>query len=382
MRIFCLLIFLILFLLAGVSSGQDPGPPPFGRRLILYGKHFLNDSLDGGKPRLLLYPVLAYSPETSLEAGLSGLLLYQVKGKEENRLSEVQVFTFATLNEQYGAWFEHFLYGDDDKWFFLGRLRFQRFPLYYYGVGPRAKKTDETILYADYTLIKERVLHHLMPNFFFGLEIDYQRLYNVQFANESRITHDDLIGGYGTRNFGIGAGLVYDNRKNALNVRNGAFVELAYLHYDPRMLSEFAFNTILTDIRIFRQIRPKQVLAFQLAGSFMTGDVPFNQLAMLGGETMMRGYYTGRFRDRNYLAVQGEYRWLPFPWSKRFGGVVFASVGTVAHEAQALRKEQWHPAAGVGLRFLIFPKKDIFLRADFALTPERTGFYLFTGEAF
>lgn len=377
-----ILRILILWCCFQTSALIAQRPNTFGRRLIRYGQHFLNDSLDGGKPRLLLYPVFAYSPETSIEVGLSGLLLYQVKGKEENRLSELQAFTFATLNEQYGAWFEHFLYGDDDKWFFLGRLRFQRFPLYYYGTGPEAKLKDETILYADYTLIKERVLHLLAPNLFVGAEIDFQQLYNVRFANESRISHSDLVGGYGTRNFGIGAGIVYDNRKNALNVRNGAFAELAYLHYDPRMLSEFSFNAVVTDIRLFKELRPRQVLAFQAAGVFMGGEVPFNQLAMLGGESLMRGYYTGRFRDRNYLAAQIEYRWLPFSWSRRFGGAIFASAGTVAHESSNLLSGRWHPAAGVGVRFRIFPKKDIFLRADFAITPERTGFYLFTGEAF
>ena len=96
----------------------------------------------------------------------------------------------------------------------------------------------------------------------------------------------------------------------------------------------------------------------------------------------MRGYYTGRFRDRNFVAAQAEYRWLPFPFSKRFGGVLFASAGTVSPNTSMLAREQWHPAIGAGLRFMVFPKKDIFIRADFALTPEGNGLYIYTGEAF
>jgi hypothetical protein len=47
-----------------------------------------------------------------------------------------------------------------------------------------------------------------------------------------------------------------------------------------------------------------------------------------------------------------------------------------------LADKRWMPAGGVGLRFLVFPKKDIFIRADIALTPEGRGIYLYTGEAF
>jgi hypothetical protein len=39
-------------------------------------------------------------------------------------------------------------------------------------------------------------------------------------------------------------------------------------------------------------------------------------------------------------------------------------------------------AAGGGIRFLLFPKKDVFTRLDFAFTKEGSGIYIFIGEAF
>ena len=365
------------------TNAQQSDSVRFRTKVWNYANRFLNDSMDLAKPKILLYPVIAYSPETSLELGFSGLYLYYAKGDyKTNRLSEVQLFSFATLNRQYGAWFDHFLYSDKDRWFFLGRLRFQRFPLYYYGVGIDTKKEDETILNADYTLIKERVLRKIMNNFFIGLEVDYQRLYNVEFADEAEHPHGNLRGAYGSTNFGLGLGLVFDSRKNALNVRDGIFAELGYLHYDPTFGSRYQFNSIVSDFRFFKKIREKQVLAIQAVGIFQNGDVPFNQLALVGGESLMRGYYTGRFRDKNYTAFQAEYRWLPFKWSKRFGATIFTSIGSVAEEPSMLAEKRWMPAGGAGLRFLVFPKKDIFIRADIAFTPEGRGFYLYTGEAF
>ncbi len=377
------ILLITVFTITNAALQAQSDSLTFKKKVYNYAYRFLNDSVDAGKPKFLLYPVVAYSPETSLELGFSGLYLYNAKGDYiNNRLSEIQVFTFYTLKQQYGAWFDHFIYGDRDNWFFLGRLRFQRFPLFYYGLGPEARKEDETVLNADYTLIKERVLRKVATDLFVGLEIDYQRLYNVSFADEGEHPHTMIRGADGTSNLGLGVGIVFDNRKNALNVRQGAFAELAYIHYDNVWGSEYGFNTVQADLRLFKTIRQNQVLAFQAIGSSMRGDVPFNQYAQLGGDSHGRGYYTGRFRDKNYFSSQVEYRWLPFRGSKRFGGVAFASIGTVAPEASMLAEKQWHPAAGLGLRFLVFPKKDIFIRADFALTPEGNGIYLYTGEAF
>ena len=52
----------------------------------------------------------------------------------------------------------------------------------------------------------------------------------------------------------------------------------------------------------------------------------------MGGESLMRGYYLGRYRDRHLLATQIEYRILPFTFSKRWGASVFLAMGQVFGE--------------------------------------------------
>ncbi len=96
----------------------------------------------------------------------------------------------------------------------------------------------------------------------------------------------------------------------------------------------------------------------------------------------MRGYYLGRYRDKNLLAAQAELRWLPFGFSKRWGGTLFGSLGTVAPTISQLQFRQVRWAAGGGVRFLFFQKKDVYLRADLGFTREGTGLYFSLGEAF
>jgi len=97
---------------------------------------------------------------------------------------------------------------------------------------------------------------------------------------------------------------------------------------------------------------------------------------------IQRGFYAGRYRDGSLLAAQAEYRLLPFPFSRRFGGAAFLSVGSVASDWSQLRWRNAQPTGGLGLRYLIYPKKDIFLRVDVGFTRQGSGFYIFTGESF
>jgi len=351
-----------------------------------YWNSLVNDTSDLSRPQLLVYPTLAYAPETSWEIGFSSLYVYFAKRDTTNRLSEINGFTFFTLENQYGLWLDHAIYSDKDRWFFLGRFRFQSFPLFYHGIGIDTPEEYLARVEANQILIKERVLRKLQNNLFLGFEFDYQRLAAVDFVlAEPNVQDFEMpLGHEGSNNLGLGLGLVQDNRHNVLNVRKGFFSELAFLHYNRGWGSTFNFTSILSDTRVYKPIGENNVLAAQLLGQFNFGDVPFNQLALMGGESIMRGYYYGRYRDNNQLAAQVEYRFLPLPLSftDRIGAAVFAGAGSVFNEVDNLDISNFVFSGGGGLRFLLFPKKDIWTRLDFAFTKEGAGFYLFIGEAF
>jgi outer membrane protein assembly factor BamA len=168
-----------------------------------------------------------------------------------------------------------------------------------------------------------------------------------------------------------------------MNVREGLFAELAFLNYSASLGSTNSFRSTQLDFRYFRKgIYKGDVLALQGSALLNKGEVPFNQMAMMGGESMMRGYYLGRFRDKNILATQAEYRFLPFAFSNRIGAAAFVSSATVAPTAKNLLSSTFKMAGGIGARYLIFKSKDIFVRFDLAFTREGNGYYFYIGEAF
>jgi len=362
------------------TSSDDPKPT----KLVLpeWVNHLVNDTGSSAKPRFLFYPTIGFSPETRWEFGASGLVVFHYNNDTTLRLSEISAFGFYTEMKQVGLWMDHAIYGKDNNILALGKIRLQNYPLKYYGVGNNISKHPIAVVPATYYNIRERLVYRLKGNLFTGLELDYQHLSNPTFQwDESVANNNNPIprGGYGSRNLGVGMGLLWDSRHNILNVREGFLAELAYLHYGNIFSESFPMNTLFLDGRYFHAVKKNQVLALQVLGQFSSGEVPFNQLSMMGGEMMMRGMYLGKYRDKQYLAAQAEYRFLPFGFSKRLGGAVFAGVGSIS---STLPTANYKLTGGAGLRYLLFPKKDIFTRLDVGFEKYGYGIYFYIGEAF
>lgn len=376
-----ILIFGILVLLHTAAAAQPEKRPNF---LFRYINRLINDTTESSKAQFMGYPTLAYAPETSWEFGISGLYVYYAGRDTTNRLSEISGFTFITLERQYGLWLDNALYSKGNKWFVLGKTRFQSYPLLYHGIGADSPEEHLALVTAVSTQMRQRVLRKLYKNLYLGAEFDYQRMSEVDFIPAVLHPFERPHGHEGSANLGLGMGLIFDNRHNVLNVRHGIYSELAFLHSTQALGSDYNFTSVFSDNRFFYPVNKRDVLAFHAVGQFNSGQVPFNQLALMGGESIMRGYYYGRYRDNNLVAAQVEYRMLPLPFkfTKRWGAAGFIGTGTVFNNAVDLRLNQFVLSGGGGIRFLLFPKKDIFTRFDVAFTREGPGFYIYVGESF
>ena len=370
-------VFLLLSLLTvqGVVAQSD-------NLVKRYLNNVLSESGDPSAPKLINYPTVAYAPETSWELGVSSLYVYSANRDLSNRLSEIKAFTFYTLENQYGFWLDHALYTDENKWFFYGRARYQSFPLFYYGIGRETPSEHIALIDGEYTLFRERLLRETLPSLYFGLELDYQGLNRVNYIDTEIDFELPEVGAMGSNNLGIGLGLLYNNIHNAMNPREGLYSEWAFMNYNTAAGSDYNMTTYVIDNRIYRPVKENTVFAAQLYGQFTSGNAPFNMLALMGGESLMRGYYLGRYRDKNLVAGQVEYRILPFEFSKRWGASVFLAAGQVYGDEYGFNWDQFLPTGGAGIRYLIFPEKDIYTRIDVSFTEEGRGVYFFIGEAF
>jgi outer membrane translocation and assembly module TamA len=115
------------------------------------------------------------------------------------------------------------------------------------------------------------------------------------------------------------------------------------------------------------------------------GDAPpFYVLPQLGNDELMRGYYTGRYRDKSLLAGQAELR---YRFSPRLGLAGFAGGGNVYGTG-----ETWltalKPSYGAGFRYFFDVERGLSVRIDYGIGEKRPGeerqkgVYLSLGEAF
>ncbi len=191
---------------------------------------------------------------------------------------------------------------------------------------------------------------------------------------------DSTVGVEGGFTSGFGFDFVVDSRDAVFYPTRGGFHQLDFVWYAPLFLSEYRYTEVGVDLRRYFPLSPSQVLAIQVRANMVFGEVPFYDLPALGGGTIMRGYYEGRYRDLNAVAGQVEYRrhlW----W--RLGMVLFAGVGDVFGSDQSDPSfSRLKYSLGGGLRFLFDQKQRINLRVDLGFGRDSNGIYFGLEEAF
>jgi hypothetical protein len=125
--------------------------------------------------------------------------------------------------------------------------------------------------------------------------------------------------------------------------------------HDYRNVSGNLDNFLLTRAEAVQHIpilRETWVLSLRGRLDSVAGSdalVPYYLLPWLGSGSTLRGYGTGRFRDRHSLLLSGEWRWIP----NRFflDMALFYDAGTVAHHFADLSFDKMKQDYGIGIRF-------------------------------
>ena len=162
----------------------------------------------------------------------------------------------------------------------------------------------------------------------------------------------------------------------------GGRYRLMVSSYDDRELDRYAFRKARIDLQQFVPLlHGHRVLAFRALAVFTDpGDghtVPFYLMPTYGGLSVGRGYPTFRFRDRNLLALQGEYRYQVNPL---VSGAVFVDAGQVAPSFEAIQWSQFKTTYGLGVRF--GAAGGAALRFDLAFGGDGPTFIFGMGHAF
>jgi hypothetical protein len=343
-----------------------------------------NDSTEVDDIRFSIYPVIGYQPETRFIFGAISFLVY---GEEEGgdseyyRPSTISPYILYTLNQQMliAIDFDHFF----PKGYFLAlKPRYYKYPDFFYGIGNDNRIEDEEVYVNRFERLDGSFMKFVNQRLAVGLKFDIQNNHLSDFEEEGQIISDDIFGVNGGLNVGLGPTLQVDSRDNILYPSRGVFALAEITMYRQGLGGDFTYTNFILDLRKFLSIKnEKNILAFQLAGNFTSGKVPFYKLPKVGGDSRLRGIENANlYIDRQSFWMQAEYRRKLF-W--RLGAVAFVGFGDVAPNLADFRPDEFKYVIGLGGRFQPIKSEKLNARLDLGIgRGGQYAFYLSIKEAF
>jgi len=330
---------------------------------------------------VLILPIIARSIETGWSFGGAWAETFRLNDRDTlSRTSNVEGVALYTTRHQFVTALNGSIYFPGERFIFNGQLSYSSFPDEFWGLGKRAPdSSEESYRFRQYFAFLHPQ-YQIGRNLFLGVVYQYQRVFDVDYLQGGLFDKDNVVGREGYGISGLGMSITYDTRNNAFAPDRGVMLQFYFDKFAPYFGSKYLYTSYVIDLRRFISFYNDQVLALQVLGNFNTGSVPLRSLATLGGSSTMRGYFGGRYRDKNAGVLQAEYR-VPVYW--RFSAVAFADMGNVGPELKDVDFQHFKYSYGAGVRVALNRNERLNLRLDYGLAKGGSnGFYLQLGEAF
>lgn len=258
------------------------------------------------------------------------------------------------------------------------KVNLSTFSTSYWGMGYANADNDdnETDYRRNRINAMARFMVKLAPNTYIGPFVNY-RVTQASDVNEDFSYlwqgQDKTI-----HTYTAGLSFTYDSRDFMLNASKGVFVQIDQT-FTPRCFGngKYNFSTTEATFATYGKLWKGAILAGELHGQFNYGHIPWSQLATVGSNDRMRGYYEGRYNDKNVIEGQVELRQ---HIKGRNGVVAWIALANAFPDFKNIAWRYTLPNAGVGYRWEF--KKRINIRVDYGFTRNGGGFIFNINEAF
>ncbi|WP_113654491.1 BamA/TamA family outer membrane protein [Pedobacter namyangjuensis] len=340
------------------------------------------------KASFMPVPVLGYAQETGFEFGLGALYSFYMDRKDTlNRSSNFSGTASYSTEKTYNLTLKGDAWTKGNKYHFIGEVRFRKMPFNFYGLGNNTAQLDADRLVQQQFKMLFDAEKAFVKNAYTGVSLGFEHYhYTDKVAGGIYETSPKIFDRGGGHTAFVGVSQSYDTRNSNNYPTKGFFGRVTY-QYAPNIFGgdNFTGSQIKVNIRNFWPIAPKVVLGVQgLYHTVQSTQTPFYLLPQLGNDEIMRGYYTGRYRDENLLAAQAEIR---YRFMNRFGIVAFAGSGKVFGNSN-FNLQDLKPNYGVGGRYFFDTAKGLSVRLDYGVGEKKpnekrqNGVYISLAEAF
>jgi outer membrane protein assembly factor BamA len=209
--------------------------------------------------------------------------------------------------------------------------------------------------------------------------------YHLDYYTGIKPSDQDDIEGVGSVASGVSANALIDTRDNALNASRGVYLRASYFAFPSSLGSDSSWQASQFEGRVYAALPSdrRQILAFWGLGWLTAaGDPPFFNLPSVGWDTYgrtARGYSAGRFRGRDWVYGEAEYR-VDLMRNGLLGAVAFINASTLSNDSG--NYGSWEPGGGGGVRIKLNKRHGTNIAIDLGFGRGSNGIWFGLNEAF
>ncbi len=340
---------------------------------------------------LTILPVAGYSLQTNLAVAINTNIAFKTEANSTKGLSNISSSLTYTKYNQFLFPIAANIWAKHDKYNIIMDYRFLKYPSTNYGIGNRTTDDDAYTLNYNYIKLHQTILRKIYKELYAGIGIYYDYFWNInevdppagvktsfqRYENKEKETA-----------VGIAFRLSRDARDNQVNPSKGSLANIIFRPNFTVFGGDAHWKSLQFEYRKYLKLstHSNNVLALWSFNWLTIGKekTPYLLLPSTGWDDQYntgRGYIQGRFRAKNMLYAEAEYRF-KISQNGLLGGVLFTNAssfsGKISNQLSIIE-----PGYGLGLRLKLNKHSNTNLCIDygFGLNGSK-GLFLNLGEVF
>jgi hypothetical protein len=363
------------------------------RKIFNSSKPIQEDSSGQQKNKIYhsFFPMAGYTLQTGYAAIVSEGIAFYNDSAGSQKISSILASITYTQYHQLLFPLTVDIWTKKNKFNIVLDYRFLKYPSTTYGLGARTTENDAYTLNYNYIKLHQTIQTKIYRNLYAGIGIYFDYLWNITEVNPPagiKTSFQKYGASQKETASGIALKLLYDSRKNQINPANGAYANIVYHPSFTFMGSHNNWQSLQIDCRKYLKIfgSPNNVLALWSFNWLTLGNSkpPYLLLPSTGWDDFYntgRGYIQSRFRAKNMIYAEAEYRFGILN-NGLIGGVVFGNVQSFSRNI-ATQLSLLAPGFGAGLRVKLNKSSNTNLCIDYGFGMNGSkGLFLNLGEVF
>jgi outer membrane protein assembly factor BamA len=344
-----------------------------------------------GKLHISALPVAGYTLQTGFAGVLSSNFAFYTSEHSQANFSTVLTSITYSQYKQIIFPIQADIWTKGNKYNIITDWRYLKYPSLTYGLGGNTNSDSGYNIDYGYLRLHQAILKTIAHDLYLGLGYDLDYFWNIKEIDPPTGKTTDFER-YGLSPKEVASGIslhfLFDSRRNPINPEKGNYASITYRPNFTFLGSNNNWQSLLFDLRkyITFPASTHNVLAIWSYDWFTVGGgkPPYLLLPSTGWDAYSntaRGYIQGRFRSRNMLYLESEYRF-GLTTNGLLGGVVFANAQSFS-EPNSGHYQYITPGYGGGLRISLNKFSRTNLCIDYGWGIHGSGgFFVNLGEVF